>query len=492
MAFQKNFSKKALSITLLWLVLGSNIGLSQTTLTWADSLVVRTSQHYITAPRVKLLNDGIPIVIWGESSSPARIWCSRLENGLFSMPVSVVTTTPQPSLFGFGGFDVAVSGQQVFIVFERSNGIFLSKSDNGGRTFLPPVKVNTSATGSYATLASITTDESGNIFVNYILEKNSKATHQMQFSTDGGFIFSPAVEASEPADGTVVCECCIAVPLAAKGSVWLAFRNNNSNIRDHWVSRSSDLAATFDKAADIDDSNWQINVCPISGPRIVLAGDSLMIVWKTGTGGSSKVFVSSLDAATLQPGRQIRLGDSAHFSENQNQPDITAAGDTVGIVFQEGTRLALSFSLTGLSDLAKNYTHFEAFGQELRYPSLTYQAGNFYLVYTNSTTGEVTYRRGRLLPTVGIQGASTPAVFSVSVFPNPSDNGSFWLQSEAADLSDCTILDISGRQVAQKGLYGRLCKVEIPDCLPGIYYLKIKSIEGRETLCKLVVGFKKH
>ena len=477
-----------LPIAALGLYLATNPLHSQTKIDWGDSLVVQQTAHFITAPRVNLLDDGTVVVVWGESSNPSRIWCCRLENGQFSPPVSVLATAPAPSLFGFGGFDVAVFGQKIFVVFERSgSGVSVSRSEDGGASFLSPVKVSTATVGGYATLASLTADESGNIFVDYIQEKSDTATHQICRSIDGGLTFSSPVEASAPVEGTKVCECCIGASLASQGSVWLAFRNNNANIRDHWVSRSTDLASTFDTATDVDDSDWAINVCPISSPRIARTGDSLIVVWKTGAGGGSKVFASTLHGSTMAAGQQIRLGDADHLSENQNQPDIVAVGDTLGIVFQENKRLAFAFSTSGLAGLVGNYAYFAETGQELRAPVLAFRDGSFHLVYVNAASGEVIYRRGAIVPTVRVS-ENESLVSSVSVFPNPNSGGFFGLKSEASDLVACSVFDVFGKCLDTKKLDGRLSKMDLTWLPPGVYHLKIRTERG-EVGRKLMLGF---
>lgn len=476
-----------LPVAAFGLALATNALYAQTKVEWKDSLVIRQAAHFITAPRVSLLADGTVLAVWGESSGPNKIWCSRLENGQFAEPVSVVTTAPGPALFGFGGFDVAVHGQKIFVVFERNSGIFLSRSEDSGASFLSPVKVSAAVSGGYATLASLAVDELDNVFVDYIQEKSGTATHQICHSTDGGQTFSVPVEASTPADGTNVCECCIAAPLASEGSVWLAFRNNDANIRDHWVSRSTDLASTFDTATDVDDSDWAINVCPISGPRIARSGDSLVVVWKTGAGGGSKVFASTLHGLTMAVGQQIRLGDTNHLSANQNQPDIAAAGDTLGIVFQEGQRLAFAFSTEGLAGLAENYVHFEETGQELRVPALAFRDGNFHMVYANAASGEVIYRRGAIVSTVEVSESEGP-ISAISVFPNPSADDSFWVKSEAAELVACSVFDVLGKCLSTKKMSGRLSKIDLTGLPPGVYHLKIKTERG-EVGRKWLLGF---
>jgi len=480
MAFQKGFFQKLLSVALFGLILMENKAHSQNEIIWGDSLVVRQAAHFISSPRIKTMGDGSVVAIWGESSSPGKIWCSRLENDQFGTPVSVVTTAPGPALFGFGGFDVAVYNQTIFVVFERlGGGIFLSRSDDGGQTFLPPFDVQGTITGGFSTLANIATDESGNVFVNYIQEKSSMATQQVRRSTDGGETFSAGVEASLPAAGTKVCECCIASPVASNGSVWLAFRNNNANLRDHWVSRSMDLGETFDLAIDVDDSDWLINICPISAPRMALSGDSLLVVWKTGAGGGSKVFASSLHGSTMILGQQIRLGHPAQLSDNQNLPDITAEGDTLGIVFQESQRIAFYFSTDGLSGLSAHYTHFEEADQILSYPSVAYRDGVFHLVYVNTNARTIIYRRGTLSAVLDAL-ALDRRPEAIAISPNPARDEILIHLPENSGVSRWQVQSASGKTVLFGGFSGEsnLEKILVRQLPPGIYLLHIQNNGG--------------
>ena len=157
----------------LW---GSTLN-AQNTVIWSDSIVVASTPQPITAPRIALLKDGTPLITWGVSgnfvTTTSQIWCSRFEGGAFSAPVGVLPDPMQPSLFGFGGYDVAVSDSQLFVVFEQTQeGIFLSRSDDGGITFQPPNLVQPPISGGYATLASVGVDGTGNPIVSYIRDKN--------------------------------------------------------------------------------------------------------------------------------------------------------------------------------------------------------------------------------------------------------------------------------------------------------------------------------
>ncbi|MFN0175448.1 MAG: T9SS type A sorting domain-containing protein [Saprospiraceae bacterium] len=447
---------------------------AQNTVLWGDSVVVASTPQPITAPRITLLKDGTPLLTWGTSGSPSQVWCTRFENGAFSTPVGVLQDPYNPSLFGFGGYDVAVSDSQVFIVFEQlQQGMFLTRSDDGGLSFGTPNLVQGPISGGYATLASVEVDGTGNPLVSYIRDKNG-ATYEIRRSADGGLNFQDPVTANTPAAGTAVCECCTSDMLASGDSVWLLFRNENQNLRDIWVSRSTDLATTFDTATDVDATDWFLNVCPIAGPKMARSGDSLLTVWMSGASGIGRVHLSTLHAGTMQTGQQFGFPASGTQAA-QNLPHIVASGDTVGIVFVEKSKeILFHFSAMGTMGLANQSTRFAVPNHTLQYPALAFRDGVFHLVYVDVTSDKVLYRQGILTETNPVKEPNQK--MGISVYPNPVHAGSFWVKSEADDLQEIILFDVFGQIIFGQNAYG--LEVEVPtNILPkGVYFLKVQTL----------------
>ncbi len=456
---------------------------AQTTVVWEDSIVVTATALPVTAPRVSLLSDGTPLMSWGTSSNTnSQIWCSRFENGFFTAPVAILQSPAEPSLFGFGGYDVAVSDSQIFVVFEQfASGIWLTRSDDGGLHFNEPVQVQGPISGGGSTIASLTVDGTGNPVVSYIQIKNG-ATYQVRRSPDGGESWGEPVTANAPAPGGAVCECCNSDLLASGDSIWIVFRNNNQNLRDIWVSRSTDLAASFDIATDVDDTDWQVNVCPISGPHIARSGDSILSVWMSRASGTARVYCSALHAGTMQAGQQLDFPNIPGPPEGQTFPEIAAAGDTVGVVFLEKSKeIVFYHSTTGTTDLNAQPQRFALPDHSLQFPSLAYRDGVFHLIYTDATADKVLYRRGILT-----QSSRTlePSTLGISVFPNPTNDGAFWVKSELAELETVGLFDVFGKKYLTQKASGYEAKVEMTGLPKGIYFLKIKTKKG-EVVRKL-------
>lgn len=457
----------------------------QSELQWTNSMVVASETGYITAPRIALLPDGKPLVVWGVSGSPSQIRASSYENGEFLTPVSTVEAPFMPSLYGFAGFDMANSGKDIYIVFEQlGTGIFLTHSSDGGLTFGPTEIVSSFPSGGYLLLASVAINSAGNPLVSYI-QSTEKVTWQFQQSQDGGMSFLPPVEVSMNAPGDAICECCTSDMLVSGDTIWMVFRNNNNNLRDNWMARSSDGGATFDVAQDMDNTDWIINACPISGPLMAAMGDSIITVWKSGWNGTSRVYASTIHRSTMQLGWQFDFPSSDTTLITQNQPGVAAKGDTIGVVFQRnGTDIVFSFSATGTSGFQGNSYQFSIPGHTFQFPTVVFQDGIFHLVYVDETLRQVIYRQGKVVPTVPVQ-EPRPLFNEISIFPNPVSEGFVWVNTGAKECKSWAILNVLGKIYSMQDAVGSLVKIDLTGIPSGVYFLKIQTSD-REFVQKLI------
>lgn len=452
---------------------------AQNTVQWSDTLHAGYLDGAVTAPRIDLLGDGTPLVTWGISGNniSSQIWCNRLVNNPFAAPVGVVQPPAEPSLFGFGGYDLAVSGMQVFIVFEQiQHGIFLARSGNGGLSFETPVMVHGHGANEFPTLASVVVDGGGNPVVSYILEDNSGASYQVRRSNDGGQSFEEPVTGNLPAPGGAVCECCTSDMIASGDTIWLLFRNNNQNTRDIWVSRSTDLGASFTAATDMDATDWQLSVCPISGPRMARSGDSLVTVWTSGAVSPSHVYMSTAHAGTMQGGQQLDFGTGTGVLNVQATPDIVASGDTVGVVYlKKSKEVAFHFSTSGAAGLSGADTVFTGAGQTFKYPSMAFRNGIFHLIYADVTAGDLLYRKGIVSP---VSAVGTPSELSdVDISPNPSQ-GIFEIQGLHGG-ERFLVTDLYGKAVSSsKNIENQVHSIDLSGFPAGVYFIRAETRFG--------------
>lgn len=468
--------KPLLHLLVLLLLLQPNEQKAQSSVVWSDSIVIASTSLPVTAPRIAFLNDGTPVVAWGTSSNASQIWCSRFENGAFTTAIPVVQSPNQPILFGFGGYDMAVFGNQVYVVFEQlAGGIWCTSSSDGGQSFGQAVQVQPAISGGYATISSITTDDAGNPIISYIREKNG-AVYEVRKSADGGMSFGDPVVANAPAPGGEVCECCSSDLLTSGDSVWIVFRNNNQNIRDIWISRSTDLAASFDLAADMDETDWQINTCPISGPRMARMGDSLASVWMSQASGTARVYANTLHAGLMTAGQQIEFPTDGGANAPQTFPDIAAHGDTAGVVFLEKSREILFFyTINGLGQFQQPAQRISVPNHTLQWPAISFQNGIFHLVYADATADQVLYRRGTLITTNSIE---EPAAKQPVIYPNPALHGSFQVESFSGPIEEVTIWSLPGRKIHHWNGTENHLTIHLAEPDPGLYSVRVKQSQG--------------
>lgn len=460
---------------------------SQNGLSWSPPVPVASAGFGDSSPRMALLADGTPVVVWGKSAALPQVWCTRWDGNAFTTPAQIGTGSVAPGIYDFGGLDVAAAGQRVFVVFEDfDQGIFLARSEDGGATWQQPVTVFAAPPGMGTTISAISTDAAGNPIVTFLLQTLSETNAHVHLarSTDGGLTFSNSTNASAPSgDNGQACECCYQdILTTGNDTVFVAFRANRNNLRDMWVTRSTDSAGTFDAACDVDAQDWVISACPFSGPRLArLSGDSLLAVWMSKGSGATRVYASTLHGGTMSKGSEIRFpGSSGAASFSQNHPDAAGRQDTVAMIWEEtgfagtGQDLVCSFSTTGAGGLETNLAAMPYAGTQ-QYPQLAYADGVFHLLYVNGNQG-LAYRQG----TVVTPSSANEAIFgknAVRVFPNPV--GNFLNLKTDVPIGTVEIISVTGKSVWTAAV--KQGKVQVPGLSPGIYSLKIFS-EGGELL----------
>lgn len=494
MPLSRHFTRICAASTFLFLFY-LNCSAGQTTVQWADPIDIAGGGQGTGSPRIALNPDGSPAVLWGKGGSAPAILFSRWQDGAFTTPVQISTGGVSPGIYDFGGLDLAIYGDTVYVAFERiDKGIYLARSTNRGDSFEPPVPVYKSNAGPLVTLPSVAVTPQGVVLVSYLFElaNETNAVYHLARSTDGGKTFSQPVVASTPAGGDYVCECCPSDMLCQGDSVWLAFRNlQPGNIRDIWVSASTDQGASFSTALDVDDTDWVQSVCPSSAPRILSTGDSLVTVWMSRGSGITRVHgnATALSDSSAGPGFTFEFSGT---NGTQNHPDIAGQADTIGVVWEESgipgnaTELIFAFSAQGtqgLPDQIRNLTN--APGSQ-KSPALAYRNGTFHLIYADVLSARVWYRQGVVTTTNATTTAD--ALPQLSVSPNPATSLIRLRWSGTTDTKNFQLTDA----------YGRVCRrwedvrpgqqLSVAGIPPGLYNLQYREKYGCRAQKIVVLG----
>ena len=348
-------------------------------------------------PRVVLTANNTPLVIWRKDSSPKVLRASKW-NGLgFSPPHDILQQGVLPS--SWDGPEIATKGDTVYVVFTTlatpRSAIMLIKSFDGGLSFSDTIRVSENNPTLKFRMANIAINSDGHPIVSYMqyLLNWTQPKQMVNVSFSYGLTFLGATEACSLAPGEP-CDCCKSSLVCSGSEVFLLFRNNESNMRNSYIAKSSDGGLTFSSTQDMDDYTWTLTSCPATTPRGALYGDSIVVVKRSGATGNNEVVCSSISTQTLN----YSYNHNIDFINGiiQNYPEVSVSGDTVVAVWQDNRGNTqdcyISVSTSGPANLngSISYTDTNGLGQKID-PDVVFKNGEIHLVYLNNSEHKIVY-----------------------------------------------------------------------------------------------------
>lgn len=89
-----------------------------------------------------------------------------------------------------------------------------------------------------------------------------------------------------------VCDCCQTDLTAIDDDYLAVYRDRSENeIRDIRIVRYSSKTGEWSEPKKIHDDGWQIQACPVNGPRIVSNGSNVAVAWYTEADGNPAIYV---------------------------------------------------------------------------------------------------------------------------------------------------------------------------------------------------------
>ena len=348
-------------------------------------------------PRIKLTSGNSPIVVWRKDATPKTLRASRWNGSAFSQAYDILQNGVLPS--SWDGPEIATKGDTVYVVFTSlatsQSSIMLIKSFDGGINFSDTIRVSENNPLHKFRMGNVEINQDGNPVVSYMqyLLNWNEPKQMVNTSLSFGSSFLGATDASALALGEP-CDCCKSSLVCDGNNVFLLFRNNESNIRNSYIAKSTDGGLTFSSVADMDDYTWSISSCPATTPRGVLSGDSIVVVKRSGATGNNEVVCSNVSMQNLNYSYNNNIDLMSGVI--QNYPEVSASGDTVVAVWQDNREsyqdCYISFSSEGAHALqgSLSFTDTSFFGQKID-PDVEFKNGNIHLVYLNSTEHKIVY-----------------------------------------------------------------------------------------------------
>tara|TARA_B100000767_G_scaffold153747_1_gene144574 strand:+ start:2905 stop:4227 length:1323 start_codon:yes stop_codon:yes gene_type:complete len=355
-------------------------------------------------PRIVMTANASPFIIWKKPSTPKSVKAKKWNGTAFSAPYDIVS--PDLAITGFIGPEIASKGDTVYLIFEsllhNNHIIYLKRSFDGGLTFSDTIRVSDNSDTHKFAMPNIGIRADGNPVISYMECTTSWADWEqmVKSSSDFGATFSAATNASALAPGEP-CDCCQST-FVTKGNndVYLLFRNNETNIRNSYIAKSTDGGVTFTATENLDAADWMLNSCPTSSPVGVVNGDSIMVVRRSGANGINELYCSNVNATDLQKNYFNTL-DPIGFGL-QDKPGIAGDDNGYAVVWKDNrnsnTSCFIKWVYGGVSEVIE-LADSTTFGHKLS-PDicLDYATGDYHMVYVGSTQHEVVYVKGSIMP----------------------------------------------------------------------------------------------
>ena len=363
-----------------------------------------TSEGY-ERPRVVITANNSPFVIWSKSSTPKAIKARKWNGAAFDSAFDLVNANLIPT--GFIGPEISSKGDTVYLIFEsllhNNHIIYLKRSFDGGLTFSDTIRVSDNSNTHKYAMPNISVREDGNPIISYMqcLPNWTDWKQVVKTSFNFGMSFSLATDVSALAPGEP-CDCCQSTLVSDCNNVYLLFRNDDSNVRNTYIAKSTDDGLNFTDTQDLDDLNWILNACPTSSPVGAVIGDSIMVVRRNGGSGVNELYKSNVNKTDLQKSYFTQVESAG--SSLQDKAEIATDLNNFINVWGENRNGNKECFYSVISSNGKSLyngiiSDTATFGHKIE-PDITYGGpypGNFSVVYTASTQKEVHFIYGSLM-----------------------------------------------------------------------------------------------
>ena len=137
------------------------------------SLVVNDSAQYgFNRPRLALLNNNIPFVLWGKPGSSSKVFGSKLVAGSFTTPIQVVADSMLPRVGTTDGPNVVAHNDSIYVVWGNQSStnhhVFMNKSTDAGNTFGAAIQTDTVAPGDNIEYPGVSISNNGTLGIYFI------------------------------------------------------------------------------------------------------------------------------------------------------------------------------------------------------------------------------------------------------------------------------------------------------------------------------------
>ena len=268
-----------------------------------DQIVSPLENATQKSPDVIVDSDGVLHITWVEQISGHKNikYCKSEDEGdTFSSPIQVNHHANSVIAYIQAGPKIRMRGEELIIIFmDNRTGTtspYISRSLDGGNNWLQEFSVSDQP--HLNLYPDIEIDSNGKIHVIYFNYNANYYIHDVRYTyaLPGSFDFVPSISTGMVNDNAEPCDCCQPdLAISENDDLYIAYRNNISNIRDHYLVVKPIEDEIFSEPVRISTFNDFIDFCPSSGPSIAFNSNTIAVSYMVYQNLSTYVNYSSLD-----------------------------------------------------------------------------------------------------------------------------------------------------------------------------------------------------
>ncbi|MDC3366576.1 sialidase [Flavobacteriaceae bacterium] len=217
---------------------------------------------------------------------------------------------------------------------------------------------------------------------------NTKETHHKAMTIRFAEITSTGEIINETELDATTCDCCqTSIALSSEGPIVVYRNRSEDEIRDIYITKYRN--GIWEQPVPVFNDGWEINGCPVNGPKVVVNKTTTAIAWFTAADDNPKVNLS------------FSLTDKDEFNLPIQLNDLDAIG-RVDVAFLNSKEVLVSYmefddnatylnvkKVTVEGEVSKAFTISKIdSGRETGVPQLEVMDNVVYLVWTNMVDGK--------------------------------------------------------------------------------------------------------
>ena len=217
---------------------------------------------------------------------------------------------------------------------------------------------------------------------------NTKETHHKAMTIRFAEITSTGEIINETELDATTCDCCqTSIALSSEGPIVVYRNRSEDEIRDIYITKYRN--GIWEQPVPVFNDGWEINGCPVNGPKVVINKTTTAIAWFTAADDNPKVNLS------------FSLSDKDEFNLPIQLNDLDAIG-RVDVAFLNSKEVLVSYmefddnatylnvkKVTVEGEVSKAFTISKIdSGRETGVPQLEVMDNVVYLVWTNMVDGK--------------------------------------------------------------------------------------------------------